>query len=80
MDLKPLLSKGVPQTNSSHSAISHTRLQFSQDASRKPQEYLYSITIMELEAKFRTEFLKSQYRIEFKFKLIEDYSAIYDFE
>jgi len=30
---------------------------------------------MELEAKFRTEFLKSQYRIEFKSKQIEDYSA-----
>jgi hypothetical protein len=35
---------------------------------------------MEFEAKFRTEFLKHKYRIEFKFKLIEDYSAVYDFE
>ena len=33
------------------------------------------ITIMEFEAKFRTEFLKHKYRIEFKFKLIEEYSA-----
>jgi hypothetical protein len=76
MDLKPLLSKAVTQTNSSHKAISHTRLQFSQDASLTPQEYIYSITIMELEGKFRTEFLKFKYRIEFKSKQLEDYCLL----